>query len=310
VAVVLIDPRFPDAVPAAAAALFAGAVAYTPDVPEGVRRTLAAGSRAVGGATGPDDEPGLPLVTASAAHPAAAARAAAGEAVLASAPPEGVRLLDAVALMDRLRSDGPWEAAQTHSSLTGYLVEETYELLDAIESGDRGELIAELGDVLLQVLFHARIGEDFTVDDVADSFIRKVSARSAGVLAGGVDMAAQVDQWERAKSAERPDASAMDGIPAAQPALALAAKIVARARGAGVPPDLVPAAVTTVAVDADGGAEERLRSEALAFARRIRAAEQHMRAARRRSGGTGSAATGDRGRGFSADEWRAALTAA
>ncbi len=248
-------------------------------------------------------------MTVSAAHPAAAARIAAGEKVLSAAPPEGARLLDAVALMDRLRSEGHWEAAQTHASLTGYLVEETYELLDAIESGDRAELIAELGDVLLQVLFHARIGEGFTVDDVADSFIRKVSARSAGVLAGGVDLATQVDQWERAKSAERPDASAMDGIPAAQPALALAAKVVARARGAGVPADLIPAAITTVTVDARGGAEQRLRAEALAFARRVRAAEQYMRAARRRPGGPGAAAAGEAEPAFGADEWRAALAA-
>ncbi|WP_182345589.1 MazG nucleotide pyrophosphohydrolase domain-containing protein [Tomitella gaofuii] len=219
------------------------------------------------------------------------------------APREGARLLDAVALMDTLCTDGAWESQQTHSSLTGYLVEETYELLDAIASGNRDEMVAELGDVLLQVLFHARIGADFTIDDVAESFIRKVTARSAGVLAGGVDLATQVDDWERAKSRERPDASAMDGIPAAQPALALAAKVLARARDAGVPADAIPAALTTVTVSPDGGAEERLRAEALEFARRIRAAERAMRAC-----GAGTDREGGERRARpSADEWRAAL---
>ncbi|GAA4811336.1 MazG nucleotide pyrophosphohydrolase domain-containing protein [Tomitella cavernea] len=223
------------------------------------------------------------------------------------APREGARLLDAVALMDTLCTDGAWESQQTHSSLTGYLVEETYELLDAIASGDRDEVVAELGDVLLQVLFHARIGADFTIDDVAESFIRKVSARSAGVLAGGVDLATQVDDWERAKSRERPDSSAMDGIPAAQPALALAAKILARARDAGVPADAFPAGLTTVTVGPDGGAEERLRAEALEFARRIRAAERAMRAARPGDAGT-DLEGGERRARPSADEWRTALS--
>lgn len=208
---------------------------------------------------------------------------------------EGSRLLDAVELMDRLCTDGEWESRQTHASLVRYLIEETYELVDAIDAGGRDELVAELGDVLLQVLFHARIGAGFTIDDVAESFIRKVSARSAGVLAGGVDLQTQVDDWERAKSAERPGGSCMDGIATGQPALALAEKILERARGAGVPDDAVPAALAAVALRPGGGAEQRLRAEALGFALRIREAEDALRA---RHGDTG---------GFTAAQWRAAL---
>lgn len=215
-------------------------------------------------------------------------------------PPEGARLLEAVALMDRLVRDGAWESRQTHRSLARYLVEETYELLDAIEAGARGELVAELGDVLLQVLFHARIGEGFTVDDVADSFIRKVSARSAGVLGGGVNLDTQIDDWERAKAVERPRGSAMDGIASGQPALALTAKVLERARAAGVPDDAVPPELTCVRVDADGAAEQRLRAGALAFAERIRQAEWSI-------GAGGDGARRDARGIIGTEQWRRAL---
>ncbi|MDN5759221.1 MAG: MazG family protein [Tomitella sp.] len=222
---------------------------------------------------------------------------------MGSSAPEGARLLEAVALMDRLRREGWWEAAQTHETLSGYLIEETYELLDAIAAGDRDELVAELGDVLLQVLFHARIGEGFTIDDVADSFIRKVSARSAGVLDGGVDIATQVDDWERAKAAERPGASAMEGIALGQPALALTAKILSRAHGAGIPDELIPPELTRITVTAEGGAEQALRAAALGFADRIRAAETELAGA-----GDGASGVGPSSRTrFTADEWRSVL---
>ena len=128
-------------------------------------------------------------------HPAVTARLAAG-ARLISAPEHraGERLVDAVAMMDKLRTAGPWESEQTHDSLRRYLLEETYELLDAVRSGNADQLREELGDVLLQVLFHARIAEDapqlpFTIDDVADTLMRKLGNRVPGVLAGEIDFA-------------------------------------------------------------------------------------------------------------------------
>ena len=97
-------------------------------------------------------------------------------------------------MMDKLRTAGPWESEQTHDSLRRYLLEETYELLDAVRSGNADQLREELGDVLLQVLFHARIAEDaaqlpFTIDDVADTLMRKLGNRVPGVLAGEIDFA-------------------------------------------------------------------------------------------------------------------------
>ena len=94
--------------------------------------------------------------------------------------------------MDRLRSPGgcPWDAEQTHDSLRQYLVEETYELLDAIEEGDRAALREELGDVLLQVLLHARLaeerpeGERWSIDDVAGGLVEKMIRRNPHVFAG------------------------------------------------------------------------------------------------------------------------------
>ena len=84
--------------------------------------------------------------------------------------PAGSALLDLVAVMDRLRSPGgcPWDAEQTHASLLPYLVEETYEAVEAIESGDRAHMAEELGDVLLQVAFHARVAQDDELPVLAD----------------------------------------------------------------------------------------------------------------------------------------------
>ncbi len=288
--VIVLDGRVPDAVPATAGPLLAGPVSYTEEVPVRLVWNLVDGSPV---APTPDgDDRTRALLTTSAAHPVAAARIAAGEDVVEVRLPEGARLLDAVALMDRLRTNGAWEADQTHHSLTAYLVEETYELLDAIAAGERDGLVGELGDLLLQVLFHSRIGEGFTIDDVADAFIRKITARSAGVLAGGVDLATQVDDWERAKAAERPGASAMDGIAFGQPALALTAKVLERAAAAGIPDDVVPAELRTVEVGP--GAEERLRAAVIDFVARVQAAE-------------GITELGGPADELTTDEWRAAL---
>jgi XTP/dITP diphosphohydrolase len=148
----------------------------------------------------------------------------------------------AVQVMDRLRSPGgcPWDAEQTHESLTRYLLEEAYEVLEAIETGDLALLREELGDLLLQVLFHARItqelppGEAFGIEDVAGDLVDKLVGRHPHVFAGAeAGSAAELNEtWERHKAAEKGRTSAVDGVPMNQPALALAAKLVTRARRA------------------------------------------------------------------------------
>ena len=175
--VVLVDPRRPALVPVDAIELLTGPVQYTEEMPIAVPWSLPDAHPAHLG----DDAP--VLLSSDPNHPAVVARLAAG-ARLISAPnaQRGERLLDAVAMMDRLRSNGPWESEQTHESLRRYLLEETYELLDAVHSGDVEQLREELGDLLLQVLFHARIAEDaallpFCIDDVADTLMRKLGSR-------------------------------------------------------------------------------------------------------------------------------------
>ncbi len=162
----------------------------------------------------------------------------------------GAHLLDLVAVMDRLRSPGgcPWDAHQSHESLVRYLVEETYELVEAIETGDRAHLREELGDVLLQVVFHARLASEdseaaqsFDIDDVAADIIAKLVRRHPHVfgdtqVAGSADVVAN---WEQLKAAEKPERSGpFDGVPAAQPALAYVEKLQSRAAGLGFDWDL------------------------------------------------------------------------
>ncbi|WP_415823273.1 nucleoside triphosphate pyrophosphohydrolase, partial [Mycobacterium senriense] len=219
------------------------------------------------------------------------ARLAAG-ARLISAPetPRGERLVDAVAMMDKLRTAGPWESEQTHDSLRRFLLEETYELLDAVGSGNADQLREELGDVLLQVLFHARIAEDasqfpFTIDDVAATLMRKLGNRVPGVLAGqSISLEEQLAQWEERKAAEKPRKSVMDEVHTGQPALALAQKVIARAGKAGLPADLIPAAVTSISVSADVDAESALRTSVLEFVETVRGVERVIAAARRGTG--------------------------
>lgn len=150
----------------------------------------------------------------------------------------------AVEVMDRLRSPGgcPWDAAQTHRSLARYLVEETYETVEAIETDDAALLREELGDLLLQVLFHARLAQEhpaperFSIDDVAADLVAKLVRRHPHVFAEAVVSGAdEVNaNWERLKVAEKGRTSAVDGVPYAQPALALASKLVARVDRAGL----------------------------------------------------------------------------
>jgi XTP/dITP diphosphohydrolase len=150
----------------------------------------------------------------------------------------------AVEVMDRLRSPGgcPWDAAQTHESLTRYLLEEAYEVIEAIETGDLGLLREELGDLLLQVLFHARLtqelppGEAFGIEEIAGDLVDKLVRRHPHVFAGAeAGSAAELNEtWEKQKVTEKGRTSAVDGVPLNQPALSLAAKLVSRAQRAGL----------------------------------------------------------------------------
>ncbi|MCX7521832.1 MazG family protein [Microbacterium sp. STN6] len=149
-----------------------------------------------------------------------------------------------VAITARLRAPGgcPWDADQTHASLVQYLVEETYELIDAIETGTRDDMIEELGDVLYQVLFHADIaahtaGEDFDIQDVAQHMTAKMVGRHPHVFGDRkAETAADVvGFWEDLKRDEKPHrTSVLDGIPQSMPALALADKLLGRAQKVGL----------------------------------------------------------------------------
>jgi XTP/dITP diphosphohydrolase len=233
-----------------------------------------------------DDAP--VLLSSDPDHPAVKARLAAGDKLIAApdAAP-GERLVDAVAMMDKLRTSGPWESEQTHDSLRRYLLEETYEVFDAVRGGNADELREELGDVLLQVLFHARIAEDapqhpFTIDDVADSLVRKLGNRVPAVLAGeSISLDEQLAQWEERKKLEKSRNSSMDDVPTAQPALALAQKVLERVSAAGLPADLVPDAITSVTVSVDSDAENHLRSAVLEFMDTVRHVEHSIAAGRR-----------------------------
>jgi XTP/dITP diphosphohydrolase len=158
--------------------------------------------------------------------------------------PPGERLIELVAVMDRLRSPGgcPWDAEQTHESLLTYLLEEAHELVEAVEDDDRASLKEELGDVLLQVVFHARIAsedknEPFDIDDVADGIITKLISRHPHVFGGVVVENAEevAANWEQIKAAEKGRTSAVEGVPMGQPALSLASKLIHRASRHGVP---------------------------------------------------------------------------
>jgi XTP/dITP diphosphohydrolase len=203
----------------------------------------------------------------------------------------GARLIDLVATMDRLRSPGgcPWDAQQTHGSLATYLLEETYETLEAIETGDREHLREELGDLLLQVVFHARIAEEdeqpWSVDDVAAGIVAKLVRRHPHVFAAeaGVTTAADVEAtWHSRKAAEKERESAVEGVPMALPALSLAGKLMHRAAAHGVAVDaadddgigsrlmLLVAEAQAAGLDAEG----ELRAAARRYAERVRDSEQ------------------------------------
>ena len=199
----------------------------------------------------------------------------------------------AVEVMDRLRSPGgcPWDAEQTHTSLGRYLVEETYELLQAIEDGDEAAIREELGDVLLQVLFHSRIAAEkdradggFDIDDVATDLTDKLIRRHPHVFGDAApinDAADQQVRWDELKKQERGRSSVISGVALGQPAIALAAKLGARAAKFGVDAAL-PAGdsaaeqifrIAYAAGAAGHDPESELRAVAKAHAARLAAAE-------------------------------------
>jgi XTP/dITP diphosphohydrolase len=283
--VVLVDPRRPSLVPVEAIDLLTGDVQYTEEMPVKVPWSLPAARPAYDGEDAPV------LLSSDPDHPAVKTRLAAGDKLIAApdAAP-GERLVDAVAMMDKLRTSGPWESEQTHDSLRRYLLEETYEVFDAVRGGNADELREELGDVLLQVLFHARIAEDapqhpFTIDDVADSLVRKLGNRVPAVLAGEpISLDEQLAQWEERKKLEKrakSHHSSMDDVPTGQPALALAQKVLERVAAAGLPDDLIPETLTSVTVAVHSDAENALRSAVLEFMDTVRRVEHAIAAGRR-----------------------------
>ena len=302
--VILVDPRRPAVVPIDAVELLGGDVQYTEEMPIRVQWSLPSARSALMGPAAPV------LLSSDPEHPEVKSRLAAGEKVI-SAPSgrSGERLVDAVEIMDRLRTSGPWESEQTHDSLRRYLLEETYELFDAVHGGNATELRDELGDVLLQVLFHARIAEEapynaFGIDDVADALIRKLGNRVPAVLAGeSISLEDQLAQWEQRKAAEGSSrGSCVDGVPTAQPALALAQKVIDRATAAGVPEDLIPSGVTSVSVRPGGDAENDVRTHTLEFMAAVRAAE--LSVARARGHAAAELDTHRSVGAISAQEWR------
>ncbi|MEU9675392.1 nucleoside triphosphate pyrophosphohydrolase [Streptomyces parvus] len=206
----------------------------------------------------------------------------------------GARLLDLVQVMDRIRRSCPWTSQKTHRGLAKYAIEEAYELVEAIEDGDRTELREELGDVLLQVVFHARIAEEdpeepFAIDDVAGGLVEKLIHRHPHVFG---DETAETPEdvhahWLRTKAIEKQRTSVTEGVPLGQPGLALAAKLGSRVRTAGLDVPLPTGEPTgdsigydllalAVAAEANGAdPEAALRAAARAYRDAIVAVEGH-----------------------------------
>jgi XTP/dITP diphosphohydrolase len=154
-------------------------------------------------------------------------------------------LLEFLAVMRRLRAECPWKREQTHRSLARYLLEETHETLEAIDTGDLDHLREELGDLLLQVYFHAVVAEEegaFSIDDVARGITEKMYRRNPHVFCPASDDhpedAAGVNEaWQAIKERDKPRESHTDGLPDTLPALLYAAKVVERGGQPPVEPD-------------------------------------------------------------------------
>ena len=226
----------------------------------------------------------------------------AGEVVDAPVP-AGARLLDVVRVMDVLRSPGgcPWDAEQTHASLRGYLLEEAHEAYDAIVDDDPAGMREELGDVLLQVVFHARVaaeappGRRFDVDDVAGDLVDKLVRRHPHVFgdAGPRDVAQVEVGWEEIKKAEKQRRSPTEGVSRSQPAASWGAALVRRAARAGLTtPE--PAELSSASPEELG---ERLLAVVAAAERRGWDVEDALREAVRRYAGELDAEAAERSAG-------------
>ncbi len=190
----------------------------------------------------------------------------------------GDELRRLVAVMHALRQGCPWDMQQTHASLLHYLVEEAAEVVDAVETGTDSDLCEELGDLLLQIAFHAEIASErraFSIDDVARGISDKLIARHPHVFAGEEAPDDLNAVWERRKKAEKNRTSSLDGIPTSLPVLARTNKVLMRARSHDVPVGL-----PTEPIDAG-----EVGAELLALASRAQASgidpEQALRAALR-----------------------------
>jgi len=179
------------------------------------------------------------------------------------------KLEELIAVLEKLRAPGgcAWDAEQTHESLVQYLVEETYELVEAIERGNRDEMIEELGDVLYQVVFHSDIaahtpGEDFTLEDVAANMTAKMIGRHPHVfgdsaqkealnIQSGSDVSGMWDELKQADKSGR--TSVLDGIPQSMPALALADKVLGKAEKIGIIDASAPGALALSTEEELGG---------------------------------------------------------
>ncbi|MGO4256036.1 MazG family protein [Marmoricola sp. RAF53] len=166
------------------------------------------------------------------------------------ADPGTSALVELTEVMARLRVGCAWKAGQTHTSLVRYLLEETYETVEAIESGDSEHLREELGDLLLQVWFHAEIAAEegrFGIEDVAADLVAKMRRRNPHVFApeeasaDAGDPESINEQWERIKAAEKRRGGMMDGVPEELPALLRAVKALDRLDRAGGVPEIDPA---------------------------------------------------------------------
>jgi len=143
--------------------------------------------------------------------------------------------------MDQLRSPGgcQWDAEQTHETLLKYLLEESYEYIEAVEDNDRAAMQEELGDLLLQVYFHSRVAEDdkdapFNIEDVAKGIADKLIHRHPHVFTDSdVTYDDVLENWEKQKREEKGRTSAVDGVPLGQPAMSLATKMIYRSEKSG-----------------------------------------------------------------------------
>ncbi len=166
-----------------------------------------------------------------------------------------------IGVMHALRAGCPWDAEQTHTSLVHYLVEETCEVIEAIEAGGDADLLEELGDLLLQVLFHAEIASEsgrFDIEDVATRIADKLIARHPYVFSDAAVPEDLIASWEQKKAIEKSRESVLDGIPQQLSALARAHKVITRARSHGLQPDRFGIEVRAMDPDAVGAEFLRL----------------------------------------------------